>query len=101
MPQPIRHPELSAKLEEVRGDRVQKNKKYSMRYIAQDTGVDYGHINRVFHGQALPSRKVLINICKALDCSYQEAQEVMNVAGYSLSQNELEEERPSKKKVAA
>lgn len=77
MPRPITHPGLSAKLEETRG-----GKRQSIRHVSQEIGVDYGHVNRVFHGQALPSRKILLDMCRALGCTQQEAIEIFKQTDY-------------------
>jgi transcriptional regulator with XRE-family HTH domain len=78
-----------------------KRKPYAAYRLGKESGINSSHAYRVLHGQALPSREKLIKICQVLGCSYQEAKEIMDAAGYSLSQKDLEEERPAKKKVAA
>jgi len=90
MPQPIRHAGLSAKLEEIRNE-----KKQSIRHVALEIGVDYGHVNRVFHGQSLSSRKILIDICRALGCSQQQAIEIFKQTDYRAPTQEELDEHPS------
>jgi hypothetical protein len=77
-----------------------KRKPYAAYRLGKEAGINSSHAYRVLHGQALPSREKLIKICQVLGCSYQEAKEIMDAAGYSLSQKDLEEERPSKKVAA-
>jgi hypothetical protein len=92
MAQSVKHPELAAKLQSMREVKMSPSgKKYSLRAISQAARVDYGHVHRVFHGQSLPSRDVLIKICDAIECSSEERKEIFHAIG-SLSPEELEEE---------
>jgi transcriptional regulator with XRE-family HTH domain len=69
-----------------------KIKHYSLHNLADAAGTVQPYLTRITHGKSMPSRNMLIKICKALGCSPQEAQEIMHAAGYHLSPDELDEE---------
>jgi hypothetical protein len=88
-----RHPELSAKLESVRANKAAElNERLSIRKVSQSSGVDYAHAYRIFHGQALPSRDILLKICRAMRCNQKEASEIFAQTDHRTpSLDELEE----------
>lgn len=66
-------------------------RRYSVRALERDTGINQSHLTRTMHGQVNPSRETLTKICAALECSSQERADIFHAAGY-LSPEELEEE---------
>jgi hypothetical protein len=74
--------------------KIEGSGKYSLYRLSRDINVDYGYIHRVFHGKSLPSRKILLMICKALGCSLEKMDEIFEFALYSSPTRE-EFEQPS------
>jgi transcriptional regulator with XRE-family HTH domain len=91
MAQEIKYPRLSDKLYAALERKKREAKKYSIYRLAKDVNRDYGHINRVMHGQSAPSREVLASICSALGCSKQEQREIFHELDY-LAPGEKEDE---------
>lgn len=86
MAQPIKYPTLSESLMSARG-------KKSMRRISQEASIDYGHVNRVFHGQSHPSREILLRICRVLNVTPEKIAEIFDAADYRApAPDELDEE---------
>jgi Cro/C1-type HTH DNA-binding domain len=67
-------------------------KRYAAYRLGKEVGINTAYAYRVLHAQSMPSREILIKICRVLECSPQEAQEIMHAAGYHLSPDELDEE---------
>lgn len=57
-------------------------KRYSLRSLATDAGTAQPYLTRVIHGRAHPSRNMLIKLCKALNCTPQEAAEIFSATEY-------------------
>jgi DNA-binding XRE family transcriptional regulator/predicted GIY-YIG superfamily endonuclease len=66
---------------------------FSLSKLARQVNAGQGHISRIVHGKTLPSRSLLIKICKALDCGMSEVEEIFNRTDYRQpTQEEIEEE---------
>lgn len=67
---------------------------YSLYRLAKDAKLDYSYLYRLMHGNKYtPSKEKLLDICRALRCSLQEASEIFNAAGYvAPAPEDLEEE---------
>jgi transcriptional regulator with XRE-family HTH domain len=75
-------------------------KKYSLRQLAADAGTVQPYLTRVLQGKSRPSRDMLLRLCRALECTPQEAAEIFSETDYRApSLEELEED--SGKKVRA
>lgn len=61
-------------------------KKYSIRQLARDTGINQSHITRAMHGQVQLSRNKISVISSVL-----ESQDIFHAAGL-LSPDEIEDE---------
>lgn len=57
-------------------------KPYSSYRLGKDAGIDPAYAYKVLHGRSLPSRDVLIRMCKALGCSQEEIAEIFRVSDY-------------------
>lgn len=51
--------------------RIRKDKKMSKTKLADETGINIGHLTHIEKGERNPSHKALRSICKALDVPYQ------------------------------
>jgi predicted transcriptional regulator len=71
---------------------VRSHKNILLTQIAKNAKLDYSQLYRIMYGLSKPSHESLVRICKALSCTYQEAQDIMHAAGYHLSPDELDEE---------
>jgi transcriptional regulator with XRE-family HTH domain len=68
-------------------------KAYTPHRLGKDANIDTAYAYRVLKGQSYPSRDILLRICKALDCTQQEAAEIFATTDYRApSPEELEEE---------
>lgn len=71
-------------------------KRYSLRRLADDAGTVQPYLTRVVHGKSTPSRGVLLRICRALECTPDEAAEIFAQTDYrEPSPEELSEEIPA------
>lgn len=100
MAQKIKYPQLSDKLFAALERKKREVNKYSIYRLAKDVNRDYGHINRVMHGQSAPSRDVLVTICSALGCSRQEEREIFHELDYLAPGEKDDGEPTSRVKVA-
>ena len=82
MPQQNDLEKLSKKLTDVLQSRSVDGKKYSLYRLSRESGVDYGHVHRIVHGKSLPSKEVLVKICKGLECTEGEMVDIFHAAGY-------------------
>jgi len=79
----MKYSAFSNKLEEIRSQKVKRNgRALSLREISLESNTGYAYIYRVFHGDAMPSRIYLFKICKALQCSEQEASSIFKLTDY-------------------
>jgi DNA-binding Xre family transcriptional regulator len=51
-------------------------KKYSIRQLAGDANTSEPHLSRIVRGQSQPSRELLLKICRALECTMEEAAKI-------------------------
>jgi transcriptional regulator with XRE-family HTH domain len=86
---------LGSQIDTARERKSAKIGSYTLYRLAKDAKIDYSHLSRVIHGKSLPSRDKLIKICKALDCSPEEAKEIFKATEYrEPTEEELKEESP-------
>jgi transcriptional regulator with XRE-family HTH domain len=57
-------------------------KRYSLRKLAYDAGTVQPYLTRVIRGEATPSRKMLLRICRALGCTLEEAAKLFAETDY-------------------
>jgi len=68
-------------------------KRYSQHQLATDVGTAQPYLSRVMRGQAMPSRDMLLRLCRALECSTEEAAEIFSHTDYRApTDEELEDE---------
>ncbi len=70
-------------------------KRYSLHNLAHDASTVQPYLTRVTHGKSMPSREKLIGLCKALECSQQEAIEIFKQTDYRAPTQEELDEHPS------
>lgn len=69
-----------------------KLKPYTSYRLAKEASINPAHAYRVLHGETLPSREMLMRICKVLGCDHREIAEIFNATDYRLpTDEELEE----------
>lgn len=73
---------LGKRLMEVCARKVESGVTYNFSELARQVGIGQGRIHTIVHGKTLPSRNLLIKICKVLGCSLQEANEIFNLTDY-------------------
>ena len=86
---------LGALIKEASNKKAERDgiKRYSLRKLAYDAGTAQPYLTRIIHGDATPSRKMLLRICKALGCSLEEATRIFAESEYRApSPEELEAE---------
>jgi transcriptional regulator with XRE-family HTH domain len=86
---------LGALIKEASNKKAEREgiKRYSLRKLAKDAGTVQPYLTRVIRGEATPSRKMLLRICKALGCSQEEAADIFAETEYrEPSSEELETE---------
>jgi len=72
--------------------KVEKEISFNYSELARQAEAGQAHIKRIIHGKTLPSRDLLIRICKILGCSYQETVEIFNQTDHRVpSDEELDE----------
>ncbi len=69
-----------------------KLKPYTAYRLAKSVRIDHAHAYRILHGETIPSRDILIRVCKELGCSEREIVEIFSQTDYRApDQDELEE----------
>jgi len=70
---------------------MQKN--MSLGQLTKDARLDYSQLYRIMHGSSHPSYESLLRICRALQCTPEEAGEIFGQTNYRTPDpGELEEE---------
>lgn len=65
---------------------------YTSYRMGKEVHIDTAHAYRIMHGKLLPSRELLMRICKVLGCNHQEITEIFNATDYRMpTEEELEE----------
>lgn len=69
-----------------------KLKPYTSYRLAKEANINPAHAYRVLRGETLPSREMLMRICKVLGCGHREITEIFNTTDYRMpTDEELEE----------
>lgn len=87
---------LGKQIESVR----ERRPDYSLYRLAKDAKMDYSYLYRLMHGNKYTaSKEKLLNICRALRCTPQEAAEIFAATDYRAPTPEelqdVEEEQPA------
>jgi transcriptional regulator with XRE-family HTH domain len=70
-------------------------KPYTSYRLAKAVNINAAHAYRILHGENLPSRDLLLRICKVLDCNREEIAQIFNQTDYRMPTDEEIEETSS------
>lgn len=77
-------------------DAIREKREITLYRVGKNAQMDHSQLYRIMRGKVQPTRKTLLRICKALNCTEQEAAEIFKGTGYvAPSVDELEEQSVS------